>query len=146
MSTSGYIYKTLAELSEDRELVETINRMFYVQVYDHPKLKNFFKNTSIEIITQQQTDFMISLMGGNDRYVGKVPKSAHMHMFITQELFDLRNSIFKKMCLFNGVSEELAEQMTSLAKKCEESIVKKDIRECVKRYPSDEILTSGYKE
>ncbi|NIQ00185.1 MAG: hypothetical protein GWM98_06940, partial [Nitrospinaceae bacterium] len=86
-----------------------------------------------------QTDFMTSNMGGGKIYSGALPKNAHRHLFVTQELFDVRQSILRECIREAGVPEDLAERWIRIDEAFRTSIVKSDPGECEKRYFTDEI-------
>lgn len=52
-------------------LVYKVNEKFYELVYDDPWLKEVFKVVDQEIITRQQTDFIVGALGGEKRYCGR---------------------------------------------------------------------------
>lgn len=119
--------------------MERVHKLFYDRLYEHPWLKHFFLDVDQETIERQQTDFMVSNMGGGKIYSGKFPKPAHMHMYITDELFDLRNKILGECILECGVSQELAERWLRIDNAFKHSLVKKDTGECEKRFFTDDL-------
>jgi hemoglobin len=123
-----------------RPVLEKVHKLFYDKLYEHPWLKKFFKDVPQETIENQQTDFMISNMGGDQIYCGGMPKNVHRHMFITEELFDLRAKILEESILACGVSKELTERWVRIDYAFKHSLVKKDLNECKKRFFTDEIM------
>ena len=71
----------------------TINKVFYDKVYQHPWLKQYFLNVPQQYIEDQQVDFMQKVLGGENCYIGKARPVAHKHMFIPDELFDVRKKL-----------------------------------------------------
>ncbi len=123
-----------------RPTLEKVHKVFYDKLYEHPWLKEFFQHVPQETIENQQTDFMVSNMGGGKIYSGALPKNGHRHMFITEELFDLRSKILKESILKCGVPEDLAERWVRIDYAFKHSLVKKDVGECEKRFFTDDIL------
>ena len=105
-------------------------------------LKQFFKGTDQKVIEDQQTDFMISNVGGGNVYSGGFPKPVHKHMYITEELFDLRSKILKESILECGVSANLTERWVRFDSAFKYSLVKKSLGDCQKRYFTDEIINA----
>jgi hemoglobin len=131
----------LLEAVGGKRILEKVHKLFYDKLYEHPWLKHFFKDVPQETIESQQTDFMISNMGGGKVYCGGMPKNVHRHMYITEELFDLRSRILKECILECGVSNDLAERWVRIDYAFKHSLVKKDLGECKKRFFTDEIMS-----
>ena len=131
---------TLFENVGGRPVLERVHKVFYDKLYEHPWLKQFFSEIDQKTIENQQTDFMISNMGGGKIYSGALPKNAHKHLFVTAEMFDLRNRILKESLAECGVPEELAERWLRIDDAFRKSIVKKDPSQCEKRFFTDEIV------
>jgi truncated hemoglobin YjbI len=123
-----------------RPTLERVHKLFYDKLYEHPWLKHFFSTVDQKVIEDQQTDFMTANMGGGKIYFGGIPKNVHKHMFINEELFDLRSKILRECIIECGVSEHLAERWINIDYAFKHSIVKKDAGQCEKRYFTDEII------
>jgi truncated hemoglobin YjbI len=134
MSTSFY------EQVGGRPTLEKVHKIFYDDLFEHHWLKQFFKDINQKHIEDQQTDFMSMVFGGPKCYMGKVPKIAHKHIFVDQEIIDLRQDYLRKAILEAGLSEEIAN--TWLAKDAQfAAVVLKDSpNQCEPRYPGDEVL------
>ena len=130
---------TLLESVGGRPVLERVHKVFYDKLYEHPWLKQFFSHVEQKTIENQQTDFMVSNMGGGKIYSGALPKNGHKHMFVTDEMFDLRAEILKESLAECGVPEDLAERWLRIDGAFRKSIVKKDPSQCEKRYFTDEI-------
>jgi hemoglobin len=130
----------LFEAVGGRPTLEKVHKLFYDKLYEHPWLKEFFKEVPQEVIESQQTDFMVSNMGGGKIYSGALPKNGHKHMFISEELFDLRSKILRESILACGVTEDLTERWVKIDYAFKHSLVKKNVGECEKRFFTDEIL------
>ena len=130
----------LFEAIGGRPTLEKVHKLFYDKLYEHPWLKEFFKEVPQEVIENQQTDFMVANMGGGKIYSGALPKNGHRHMFISEELFDLRSKILKESIRACGVTESLTERWVKIDYAFKHSLVKKDVGECEKRFFTDEIL------
>ncbi len=92
-----------------------------------------------KIIEDQQTDFIVSNMGGGKIYSGALPKNGHKHMFVSNELFDLRQALLRESIEECGVLEELAERWLRIDEAFRKSIVKANPDQCEKRFFTDEI-------
>jgi hemoglobin len=131
---------SLFEQLGGRPTLERVHKVFYDKIYAHPWLKIFFLERDQELLENQQTDFMTANMGGGKIYFGKLPKPTHKHMFISEELFDLRNEILRESMEICRVPKNLAEHWLKIDYAFKHSLVKKDIGECEKRYFTDEII------
>ena len=131
--------QTLLKALGGRSVLERVHKLFYDRLYEHPWLKHFFLDVNQELIENQQTDFMVSNMGGGKIYSGRFPKPAHMHMYITEELFDLRNKILGESILDCGVSQELADRWLRIDRAFKRSLVKENVSQCEKRFFTDDL-------
>jgi len=123
-----------------RPVLERVHKLFYDKLYEHPWLKHFFRDVDQKLIEDQQTDFMTSNMGGGKIYSGGFPKPAHKHMYITEELFDLRHRVLEECIREAGVADDLAQRWLKIDRAFKQSIVKTDSSECEKRFTTDELL------
>ncbi len=117
-----------------------VHKIFYDKVYVHPWLQQYFTDKPQEILESQQTDFMAQLFGGPKAYAGKVPKVAHQHMVITQELFELRSEILKESLTEAGVSESNIKEWLAVDATFSHALVKETESECTKSYATQPIL------
>ena len=132
--------KALFELIGGRPLLQRVHKIFYDKVFAHPELKHYFINLNQVTIEEQQTNFMTGKMGGDKIFTGKTLENCHVRMFITKELFDLRNNLLKESILECGISGELLEKWMRINNAFENVIVKTDPSECKKRFIGDEII------
>jgi truncated hemoglobin YjbI len=123
-----------------RALLEKITKVFYDKVYAHPWIGQYFKEIKQEIIEEQQVDFLQGALGGEKVYCGKLPVPAHKHMFITDELFDLRTDLLVESIKECNGSEELTEKILKIDHAFKSGIVKKSLGDCEKRYNTDVIM------
>ena len=123
-----------------REGIFRIAKVFYDKVYDHPWMKLYFQAFPQEHIENQQTDFMSGSLGGPKVYMGRFPVPAHEHMYITEELFELRNSLLIESLRETHTAPEVIEAWLKIDNAFKKRIVKNSPSECKKRYFTDEIL------
>ncbi|MBI4390159.1 MAG: group 1 truncated hemoglobin [Nitrospinae bacterium] len=131
---------SLFEQLGGRPALERVHKIFYDKLYAHPWLKQFFREIDQKTIENQQTDFMTSNMGGGKIYSGQLPINAHKHLFVTQEMFDLRHQLLRESIQEAGVPGELMERWLRIDKAFEKSITKTDPVQCQKRFFTDEIV------
>lgn len=123
-----------------REGIMKVVKIFYDKVYKHPWISQYFKNIPQEHIENQQADFMTGALGGPKKYAGRLPIPAHEHMYIDEELFELRNQLLREAIQEVGVSQELQDAWLKIDNAFKAGIVKNSRSECKKRYFTDEIL------
>lgn len=87
-----------------------VHKRFYDKVYAHPWLGQFFEGHKQELLENRQTQFMAEKMGGPVVYPGKAPEVAHKAMYITGELFELRQQILRESLEEYGLDEALIER------------------------------------
>ena len=123
-----------------RKSLIAINKVFYDKVYQHSWLKHYFLAVPQQHIEDQQVDFMQKVLGGKNLYVGKSPPIAHKHMFIPDELFDVRKKILIEAFNETKAHPELVDKWLNLDESFRRLLVKKSLSECVARYKSEGIL------
>jgi len=120
--------------------LERVHKVLYGKLFAHPVLGAFFRKTVRKHQESQQTDFMMHQLGGPSIYGGRVPRDAHMHLFITQEHFEIRQALLRESLIECGIDEEAREEWLRRDRKFERAIVKSSIEQCEKRYTMDEII------
>jgi truncated hemoglobin YjbI len=123
-----------------RSVLEKVHKIFYDKLYIHPWMGKFFVDIKQDVIEKQQTDFMVQNFGGPSDYVGKLVVPAHKHMYITDELFNLRQKVLEESLVEAGVSADLRVKWLKIDAAFRAGIVKNKIEDCQKRFFTDEIL------
>lgn len=123
-----------------RPTIDHVHKVFYDKLYSHSWIGKFFAGISRELIEAQQSDFMGQMFGGPRIYGGRMPAEAHVHMYITDELFDLRHEMLRQSLTEAGVGPAVATEWLSMDKAFRRAVVKKSITDCQKRFTTDEVL------
>jgi hemoglobin-like flavoprotein len=127
---STYDPDLLAEIGGE-EGVYRVHERFYEVMFNHPWLGQFFFGKSEEVLIRKQTQFMVAAFNGPNRYTGDTPAFVHMHMFITDEMADLREHILRQAILDEGLPASVADRWLKVDQSFRPAIVKKSIDECV---------------
>lgn len=122
------------------EIVKKVNECFYDKVYEDPWLKEVFASTKIEIIKSQQTDFIVGAFGGPKKYCGRSPKDAHPHIFIQQDMWDLREHYLIEALNEVNAPEWMKEKWINIDNAFKNAILKQSPDECFGRYGTDPII------
>lgn len=125
---------------ELKDWVALASKEFYELAYKDEWLSQVFAVVTQEFITNQQTDFMLGLLGGPKVYSGRNAKDAHPHIFINEEMWQLRESLLIKAFDKIHFPADLRQRWLKIDEAFKLSIVMKDPSECRKRYASDEII------
>lgn len=133
---------SLFERIGGRETLERVHTVLYGKLYAHPVLGAFFRKTLRSHQESQQSDFMMRQMGGPSIYGGRMPADAHIHLFITQEHFELRQALLEESLIECGIPREARTEWLRRDRMFERAIVKPSIDKCAKRYTMDEIITA----
>lgn len=123
-----------------RETIERVHKIFYDKIYAHPWLKQFFVASPRAHQENQQTDFVSSILGGGPTYSGRIPREAHTHLFITEEVFDIRHALLDQSLKEAGVPDDLAAIWLRRDEGFREALVKKSVDECYGRYKTESII------
>lgn len=131
--------QSLFERMGGREVLLRINQVFYDKMYAHPWLSLYFQDVPQNVIEEQQTDFMMNAFGGPNIYCGKPPIRAHWHIYITEEVFDLREQLLIEAFNELSIDSEVQEAWLKIDRAFKSSIVKQDIKDCRPRYNNDSV-------
>lgn len=135
-SYEGTLYAALGGHST----LSRVHRRFYDALYAHPWLQHFFADIDQDHIEKQQTDFMAQSMGGPAQFCGQLPAYAHQHMYITEELFELRHQLLDEAIRACGVGDDLRERWLKIDAAFKRRLVKSSVDQCVPRYKYEPVL------
>lgn len=130
----------LFDLIGSRSTLDKVHKIFYDKIYAHPWISLYFKEVKQEIIESQQSDFMSQAMGGPAIYCGKLPVPAHHHLFISEELFELRTRLLQEAMHEAGINLEHQVLWLKIDQAFKKAIIKKTIADCLPRFKTDEII------
>jgi len=131
---------SLFERIGGRPTLDRVHKIFYDRLYAHPWLGGFFAGVEQTHIEKQQSDFMSGAMGGPEAYAGRRPQDAHPHLFITEELFELRHQILEESMIEAGVPEDLRKEWLKIDGAFKRAIVKGSPAECSGRFPTEQVI------
>lgn len=114
-----------------------VHRIFYGKLLVHPWLKGFFYGKDRDRLESQQTDFMTSMFGGPKCYGGRAVRCAHIHLFITEEVFMVRHGLLADSLDEARVPEPLAKMWLARDMSVKRALVKETEAECKGRYASE---------
>ncbi len=120
--------------------IYAINEKFYDLIYRDEWFSQVFKNITQDVITTQQTDFMVQAFGGPKRYCGRMPSNAHPHIYIDHYMWELRESYLKKAFELLNISSEIRDKWLKIDNSFKSSIIKNSIVEVTPRFTTDELI------
>jgi len=118
-----------------------VHKIFYEKLLTHPWLKAFFAGVPRSHLESQQTEFMAGVFGGPKIYCGRAPKSAHVHLFITEEAFLIRHGLLEQSLTEANIRPDLKERWLAHDRKMKKVLVKSSISECDGRYKNEPIIS-----
>ena len=125
---------------EFSEIINKINQYFYEQIYKDEWFKNVFQNVTQEFITLQQNDFMIQAFGGPCNFCGRMPGDAHPHIYIDNEMWEIRENYLKLSFEKNNVPKDIREKWLKIDNAFKNKIIKKSIDDVLPRFTTDEVI------
>jgi hemoglobin len=128
---------------DDNELfnkVSAVNKVFYDKIFKDPWLKEVFRGVDQDIISRQQTDFIVGALGGPKRYGGRSPGDAHPHIFIQEDMWQVRERLLKEAFVETKFPADLQDKWLKIDQAFKHRILKNSVSECKKRYTMDEII------
>lgn len=120
--------------------LEQVHKIFYQKLLNHPWLKGFFEGVPRSHLESQQSEFMAGVFGGPKTYGGRPPKSAHVHMYITEEIFLTRHKLLEQSLTEAKIRPDLKEKWLTCDMRMKKLLVKNSISECAGRYKSEAII------
>lgn len=114
------------------EVLHAIARVFYDKVYAHPWIGRFFRG-----VDQSRQELKLvrffhlswdDPMG--DGFQGQYLEDEHAHMYITGELFDLRQELFAAAMRELGHEEPLVQRFLAFNDRWRPYVVKASVDEC----------------
>lgn len=115
------------------DVVFRVHQRFYDMMYDDDYIGQFFFHRAKELVVKKQTDFMVAAFGGPNNYTGEPPAFLHMHMYITQEMAEIRNTYLRNAIRGEGLSQDICDRWLRVDNAFLPAIVKKNVEECVMR-------------
>jgi hemoglobin len=140
LTRSATTGKSLFDRYGGRPTLEKVHKIFYDKLFKHTWLSHYFVGVNQQHIENQQTDFMAQLTGGPRMYSGRMPHHAHMHIFITEELFHVRNDILRDSLIEAGVPHQEREEWLKIDLAFQKVMVKNLPSDCKQRYSDEPIL------
>jgi hemoglobin len=110
-------------------ILKKAHKIFYDKVYAHPWIGQFFIGHNQGAIENRQTSFMAEKMGGSIEYFGREMEVTHEAMYITEELFSLRQSLLEESLREIGVDVKLRERWLQIDGAFKKKIVKGSLEE-----------------
>lgn len=126
-------------LEEIESFIIKVSNAFYEHIYQHPWLKQVFQVPQ-EHITSQQIDFMLGAFGGPQRYCGRNPGDAHPHIYIDEQMWQLRHELLQKAFDETNCPNEMREKWLKIEEAFKKRIVMSNPSECQRRYTTDELI------
>lgn len=126
--------------SEIEDWVTRASKEFYELIYRDEWLKEVFKIVPQVFITSQQIDFMLQALTSIKRYNGRNPGDAHPHIFVNEDMWQLRESYLEKAFERVGVPLELRERWLKIDRAFKAKIVMSDPAQCRRRFTTDELV------
>ena len=123
-----------------RECLELVHKIFYDKLFAHPWLGKFFEGKKRWLLEEQQTEFLMGVFGGPRIYSGRGPLEAHQHMFITEEIFDIRHGLLRESLAQGKVPEHLQERWLRADQSMRRAVEKKSVDQCRGRYNNEAVM------
>ncbi len=120
--------------------LDRVHVVFYDKLLKHPWLKGFFADKQRHDLESQQSSFMSRLFGGPNMYSGRLPKGAHTHMFITEEIFMARHEILDQTLSEMGIRPDLKQRWLAYDMGMKKALVKDSLSQCEGRYKTEPII------
>lgn len=120
--------------------VERVHTILYDKLLSHPWLKGFFVGMKRWHLEEQQTDYMVTLFGGPSIYCGRLPRRAHQHLFITEEVFMIRHNLLAESLTEAKIPDEHKKRWLSYDMETKVPIIKNTVDECEPLYRTGNVL------
>jgi hemoglobin len=125
--------------AELHALVLRVNRAFYERVYRDEWLSLVFRSVPQKHIENQQTDFIVSALGGPRRYMGRAPRDAHPHIAVSEEMWNLRERLLREALEEVGAPQWLREKWMKIDGAFKPALLRRS-EDCKRRFTTDDII------
>jgi hemoglobin len=115
------------------DAIYRIHLRFYEMMFEEPWLGRFFWGKHEGVLARKQTDFLVACLGGPHEYRGETPAIAHLHMFITEEMLDVRESLLRRAMAEAGLETALQGRWLRIDNAFRAAVAKRSPDECVMR-------------
>lgn len=129
----NHIDATLLDDIGGVDVMTRVHQRLYDAIYDDDYIGQFFFHRAKELLVRKQTEFMVAAFGGPNHYTGEPPAFLHMHMYITQEMTEIRNVYLRNAIMAEGLSRDICERWMRVDNSFLPAIVKQSVDECVMR-------------
>ena len=112
--------------------LEAVVDTFYDRVYAHPWIGRFFGAVDQDIQAFNLVRF-IQVSWSDEAYPTRQAQfiqQVHAHMFITEELFALREDLFAEALRHHGHGEDMVEAFHDFDRRWRDQVVKGSVEEC----------------
>ncbi|TGD72649.1 group 1 truncated hemoglobin [Mangrovimicrobium sediminis] len=118
-----------------RAVIDAVHRRLYDRLFDDAWIGQFFYGKSKTALVRKQTEFTLHYFGALADYTSEPPQRLHMHMYIDEEMFDIRHDYLKRSIEEEGVQESLKLLWLDFDESFRPSITKAGVETCVMRCP-----------
>lgn len=115
--------------------ITRVHERFYTELFADDWLGGFFATKNQASLVHKQTRFMAAAFGGPDEYRWESPALAHMHMHVSDEQADIRETYLRNALRAEGFSASIEERWLATDQAFRPAIVKASPAECVLRHP-----------
>ncbi|RPJ78787.1 MAG: hypothetical protein EHM20_03065 [Alphaproteobacteria bacterium] len=123
-----------------------VNHDFYEQVYQDEWFKQVFVNIAQDVITAQQTDFIVQVFGGPANYCGRMPGDAHPHLYVDEYMWELREKYLMIAFQKNDTPKIIVDKWLKIDNSFKNKIIKKSADDVVPRFATDEVVIITHKK
>ncbi|WP_266215163.1 group I truncated hemoglobin [Paraliomyxa miuraensis] len=131
----------LPPLPPEEEL-SALAKTFYDKVYAHPWIGRFFRHVDQARQEVKLVRFLLLSWGDASfgSYQGQYLREEHANLYITDELFDLRQALFAETLREHGHGGALVGAFLAFNERWRSFVVKRSVQECEPTYPGEEIV------
>lgn len=126
---------TLYEELGGEDVIERVHTRLYEALFADEWIGWFFHVKSMPSLIMKQTKFMVAAFGGPDEYRWESPAIVHLHMYITAEQADIRETLLRNAIRAEGLSQSIEDRWLATDRAFRPAIVKGSIDETVMRLP-----------
>ena len=134
--------KSLYDRVGGRPTLEKVHKLLFDYICADPILGQFFVGVERGRHERQLTDFMSGAMGGPQIFIGKHPRDAHQHLYITDEMFVHRHQLLARAIHTVGVPGPLLEEWLHVDSAFRRVTVKNSIKDCHPQYTHGPIVVA----
>jgi truncated hemoglobin YjbI len=118
-----------------KDKILAVHQRLYDRLFEDAWIGQFFYGKSKTALIKKQTDFMLHYFGLLPDYISESPQKLHMHMYITEAMFEIRHSYLQRSIKEEAIPMQDMMEWLQFDEAFRPSVTKESPESCITRCP-----------